>query len=247
VLALILVGSLLVIKHLIFNKEKFKGMTSEEILNKAISIIDPTNDWKSRYDGKIRARYITMNAEYDWSRIIEIDNETGYWKNQMIDGNDGWYAKNEEYHRFKVNANNNSQEDEIVKDSILLDRIQWERMHDYCLFGFLMELKGSGLNLDKQITRKKFQGYNCLALTFNSKDSRVPDNYFKEVDCTIYIDQLNYSLKGYTYKDPRKNKDYYCILAGTIIVHQQTIPICRIYYNNSDDSFLGIDIITPAK
>ena len=246
-LVLILISSWLVIKHLIFNKKEFNGFTSEEILNKAIGIIDPTNDWSSRYDGKIRVRKITMNAEYEWDDIIEIDNENGYWKNRIFSGKGGWCAKNGEYYRFVITDNNNSEVDEIVKDSILLERIRWERMYDYCLFGFLMELKSSGLILDKQIIRKKFQRHDCLALTFTSNDSKVEEYYFKGVNCTIFIDQLNYSLKGYSFKDPKKNKDYYCILAGTVIVHQQTIPMSRIYYNNSDDSFIGIDIITPAN
>jgi hypothetical protein len=246
-LILILISSVFAIKHLIFNKEVYKGATSEEVLNKAIRIIDPSDDWSSRYDGKIRVRYINMNAESENNYIVEIDNQKGFWRSCSANQKNGFCVKNGKYYRFVVSDNNNSEVDSIVKDSTVLDWVRRDRRHDYCLFGILMELKGSGLILDKHIIRKKFQGYNCLALKFNSKDSKVMDHYFEGVNCTIFLDQLDYSLKGYKFEDPKKNADYYCILAGTVVVNDQFIPICRTYYSSSDNSFIGIDIITPAN
>ena len=187
-----------------------------------------------------------MNAVSEYNDVIEIDNHIGYWShNHSGSRGKGWFVKNGEYYRSKVN--NNSDVDIIEKDSSVLNSMRETRRVDYCQFGFLMELKNSGLILDKQIIRKKFQDHNCFALTFNSKDSKVLDNYFKGVNCTIFIDEQNYSLKGYTYENPKENQSYYCIVAGTVIVNDIIVPMCRIFYNSSDDSFMGINIITPLK
>jgi hypothetical protein len=243
-LALILIGSMLAIKHLIYNKNELERSTSEEILNKAISIVDPLNDWSSTYDGKIRVRFISTLIKSEYDVISEIDNETDYWRHyQSSDKKKGWFVKNGEYYSFEV-KNNNSEEVLPVKDSVVLARICRIRMDDKCSFGFLMELKSSGLILDRQIIRTKFHGHYCSALTFNSSDSDLPDSYFKGVSCTIYIDRSNYSLIGYTFKDPEKNP-YYCILAGTVRVNGQYLPLCKTYFNSSDDSFMGVIIITP--
>jgi hypothetical protein len=245
-LILILVGFLLAMNHLIFNKKEFRGHTSEEILNKAISIVDPLKDWSSTFDGKIRVRFISTLANSEYDVITEIDNETGYWRHyQSADKKKGWYAKKEEYYSFEVNGNN-SQEDMVVKDISALAKIRRIRMEDNCNFGFLMELKSSGLQLDRRIIRTKFQGHNCVALTFNASDSDTMDSYFKGVNCTIYLDQSNYSLKGYTFKHPEKNP-YYCIIAGLVKVNGQYIPVCKTFFNSTDDSFMGVIIITPSQ
>jgi hypothetical protein len=245
VLVFILISSFLVVKHLIFNKKEFKGFTSEEILNKAISIIDPFNTWGSSYDAKFRKRNITMDAGSEFDEIIEINTQNTDWKTTR--SGSGWCLKHGEYYKFKV-ADNNSEEDIIVSDSSVINDMRWSRRHDYFMLGFLMELRSSGLILDRHITRKKFQGNDCLALTFNSNDSKVLDGYFKGVNCTIFIDQLNYSLKGYIFETDSKNNNmkYYCIVTGTVRVNDLTIPMCRSFYNSFDDSFIGIDIFTPA-
>jgi hypothetical protein len=245
-LAVILTGLLLAIQHLIFNKKEFKGATNEEILNKAISIVDPLKDWNSSFDGKIRVRYISTLANSEYDVITEIDNQTGYWRHfQSADKKNGWYVNKGEYYSFEAD-NNNSDEATIVKDSSVLARIRRIRMEDNCNFGFLMELKSSGLILDRQIIKTKFHGDNCIALTFSPGGPDALDSYFKGVNCTIFIDQLNYSLKGYTFKDPEKNP-YYCILAGTVRVNGQNIPVSKTFFNSSDDSFMGVIIITPAN
>jgi hypothetical protein len=248
-LLMITVTAFIIIYFSTSDKKLVKEVSSTEILNKAISAIDPYNSWGSYYKGKIRLRNIRTNAESEYDEIIEVDTKNGDYRRTYGSGHQQKVMgiKDGECYSFTVRNNINSGENPILNDSTDCESILWWRRHHYLHLGYLMELKKSGLILNKKAVRKEFHGNDCLALTFISNDSKVQDYYYKGVNFKVFIDPLNYSYKGFTMEDPKSNMNIYGIAAGSVRVNELKIPLCLIFYNSSDDSFIGIDIVTPVN
>ena len=146
---------------------------------------------------------------------------------------------------MEINGNKNPGEELIAKYALDSSRIRYMKELHYCHFGLLMELKkNSGLILQKEVETVKFNGNNCLSLTFKCDTSKINSGYFKGLNFVVYLDPADYSMKGLKWYG-RINA--YIIFSGIINVNGIKIPLCREYFNSEDNSLKFIDIITlPA-
>ena len=111
-------------------------------------------------------------------------------------------------------------------------------------FGPLMELKTSGLILEKKVETIEFQGFNCLALVFTSDSLKVRNSYFNRFKSfTVYIDPSDYSIKGYR---TTGSTEIYVVCSGILYVNGIKIPKCKTYFSSADNSFRWVDIFTTA-
>jgi hypothetical protein len=238
-------GFLLVAYALIFRIPLFKNNSSEEILNKAIMAVDPYDNWQD-YHGKIRLRNVRIDAEDEYNEIIEIWTKNDDYKRIWISDTQKIVTgfNNSKFFGYEIKNNNDTINRISISDSNTYYGTRYFRRHHFCQFGLLMELKKSGMTLDRKVTKEDFQGKKCLKLLFTSQGEEVKEDYFKGSVWTIFIDPLNYSLKGYKIKS--SNKEYVVVLNGNIRVSGLNIPLCKIWYI-SPDNFLMMDIITPEK
>lgn len=177
--------------------------------------------------------------------IIEFQTKEGLYQRTYFLGNHKIVCgiKNGEYFR-EVNGNTNPGEDLIRAYNLDRETILFFKEHHYCHFGLLMELRTSGLDLDEKVNVTKFQGNDCLALSFTCDTNKVKVIYFK-ANFTVYLDPNNLSMKGYKYNHIN-GMQFYVVFTGNLKVNDLNIPMCEIFYSSSDNSLQYIDLITKA-
>ena len=108
-----------------------------------------------------------------------------------------------------------------------------------------MQLKNSGMILEKRVKTVKFQGFNCLALVFKNDTSKVQNIYFKDATQIIfYISPQDYTMKGYKLTG---SYDFYAVCSGFLRINGIIMPKCKTYFSNTDNSFKWVDIFTPVE
>jgi hypothetical protein len=228
----------------IFKRSISKKLDSEKILEQAITASDPYSSWQN-YTGKFNLKYIDSNGK-ELDEIIEIQTKEGFYKRTYSSGNLTTVRGIRKGECFReVNGNTNPGKDLIRAYKLDCETILTMKEHHYCHFGLLMELRASGLVLDEKVNVTKFQGNDCLALSFTCDSNKVKINYFKGADFIVYLDPINFSMKGYKW-DIIKVLKQYVVFTGNLKVNELNFPMCEIFYNSSDNSFQGIDLITKA-
>jgi hypothetical protein len=98
----------------------------------------------------------------------------------------------------------------------------------------------SGLDLNENVNVTKFLGNDCFALTFTSDTNKVKNRYFRGTDRTVYIDPINYSMKGYRTNGVMSG---YTVTSGNVEVNGINIPLCRMLFN-PDNSIFSVDMLS---
>jgi hypothetical protein len=222
---------------------KTEGSSGEEILNKAIISSDFYNSWRN-YHGKIRLRTVRENGNYS-DEIIEIGTKENFYKTIRIEGNERLVKGIKDGKCFlEINGNKKPDPEQIASSGIDCNNIEWMKEHHYCHFGMLMELKASGLVLQNKVEHSKFSGYDCLALTFKGDSSIVKKGYFAGNNFTVFLNPSNYTMRGIQWVGEMNT---YVVFSGTITVNGIKMPLCRTYYNSSDNSLQLIDVFSLAE
>jgi hypothetical protein len=107
-----------------------------------------------------------------------------------------------------------------------------------------MELKSSGLTLQKKVERTKFNGQECITLTFLNDTAKVKKEYFAKDNCIVFLDPLNYTMKGIKWFG---ETNMTILFSGTLSVNKIKIPLCRTYFNSNDNSLKWIDVFSIAE
>lgn len=223
-----------------------KNSDSTEILTKAILVVDPYNNWPT-YEGKIRLRNIRINAESEYNEIIEINRRTDTYKRTAISSHQKEISgiQNGRYFHEIWNTDNNSLVKAFKEDSIVRKDLAYFQEHHTCKFGLLMELKNSGLKLSPNTRHVKFQGIKCFTIDFKFDSTLKINNYFAR-NWTVFLDQKDFSLKGYQCDDFSGIR-WYVVLSGKSVINDISVPICNTYFFSSNDSFWMLDLITRPE
>jgi hypothetical protein len=246
VIAFAVLIALILVFPEIFKKDKYADLNSAEILQKAISICDPVGNWDV-VSLKIHLIHIRIDGKIYSDEIIEIDNKKDYYQcNSVFSGNlritkgtkDGKYFR-------EINGDSNPSE-ELIKEHGLIDEdIQFMKEHHKCVIGLLMELNESGLTLEKKIESAKFRGNECIRLNFTHDTINTKNNFMTGSQFSVYIDPVNYSLKGYDFLTGKTG--WSIIYIGNNLINGINIPMCQMFYNMVNDSFQALDIITKVE
>jgi hypothetical protein len=233
--------ALILVYPIVFKKDKYSDLSSEEILNKAISLCDPLNRWGG-YSGKVHLINVQLPGEIVADEIIEINNSEGFYKcssvysagTKVIKGIiNGVYFK-------EINGKSVRGEELNTRD------IDWYNGLHHCHFGLLMELKASGMVLGDKVKITKLRGEECLAIGFTCDTTILNNNYFKGQTWTIFLDPKDYSMEGWEVDGLYSLKGY-AVITGNLGISSLNIPMIKTYYSSIDDSFVAIDLFTYAK
>jgi hypothetical protein len=216
--------------------------SAEEVLEKAVETCDFFRKWDN-YNGKITLRTVFDNGNHS-DEIIEIQTKDGFYMSDFTSGSLTCFKGIRNDLCFcSINGNNNPNSEELHRYNLGCDRIRYMKELHYCRFGLLMELRKSGLRLQKKVERKEFQGTKCIALTFLSPDYAVPDSYFHGLNYVVYLDPDDYSLKGARWYG-RFNA--YIVFSGFLNINGIKVPVCCAYFNSGDNSLKFIDLVSAA-
>ncbi len=218
------------------------AQTASELLDKAIAFHDPQQKWNN-YSGKVHLETIFSDGNAYGGEIIEIQTKEDYYKATGISNMTIKGIKSGVIFR-EVNGDKNPNEDAIKKYNLGDETIRMFKWWHYIHLGLLMELKASGMLLDDKVETIKFQGNDCLALTFNYDASKVKNDLYKGT-WIIYLDPVIFSLKGFKVVSEDWNR--YVVFSGILEVNGIKIPQYRTYFNSEDNSFSFVDIFSNAQ
>jgi hypothetical protein len=219
-------------------KEKQSNLISKEILNKAITVSDVRSSWEG-FSGAMRIIHSRADGKLYSDQIIEINKKKNYYKcSSLFYDNSRTTTGIENGKCFREFAVNKGFDKNLIENLSSDGNIFWLREHHYCLFGLLMELKSSGLKLSDKVELVKFNGTDCYALSFKSDTTKIENMYFNNSGWTVYIDQNDFTEKGYLNGNFRIE-----FVGGYILIGGIKIPRCRIYSNSIDNSFAAADLL----
>jgi hypothetical protein len=242
VVIMIVLISLILIYPKIFTREIIENSRSDEILGKAIEFYNFLNRWDD-FSGKVHLTTVTADSDKPTEEIIEIRKKDDFYQSITISGDMKQIRGIQNGECFKGSDSLNFVRKDSVNESECKD-IQFFKEHHYTHFGPLMELKTSGLILEKKVGTIKFQGFNCLALVFTRDSLKVSNSYFKSFrSITVYLDPSDYSMKGYK---TTGSMNIYVVCSGILNVNGIKMPKCKTYFNSADNSFRWVDVLTTA-
>lgn len=227
----------------------FKGPESSDVIRKAIAFADPYEVWPT-YHGKIRLRCFGADGG-ESDELIEINRYNNSYRKSIVSGNQIriWGFENGKYYQeIRDNENNtllrSFKEDEINSEEIEL----WKQHHTALQFGgLLLELENSGLKMNKNAKRVRFQGNRCYSVEFKSDSTLNPNNYFRNTNWILFIDRTDYSIKGGRMENVKlavRTYNMTSVFSGKIVLNRLTLPMCKVNYLTLDNSLFNIEIIT---
>ena len=243
-LIVLAVFAILKVSSIIFRQEGSED-TAEGILAKAIGYCDFYHRWDNYY-GKIMLRTVREDGNHS-DEIIEIQTKNNYYHRVYMENNEIRFTEtidNSKYYH-QAEGKSNRKEAEVSKDSSLYSDMQFIKEHHYCHFGLLMELKKSGMVLQKKVEGLNFKGSKCLALTFINGTTRSDSGYFSQLNSlVVFLDPSDYSMRGVKYSG---KINITIVFSGVLTVNDIRIPLCRTYFSNFDNSLKIIDVFSIAE
>ncbi|HCU21287.1 MAG: hypothetical protein A2X03_13005 [Bacteroidetes bacterium GWA2_40_15] len=230
---------ILVLSIAILATSSFKrtsAQTSGEQLAKAIYFHDPLQKWND-YAGKVHLITAFPGNRNSGGEIIEIQTKENFYQYSRIAAKTIRGIKKGECFQTVDGGNKNLSEDEC---KTIRQMKGWHYFH----FAILMELKTSGLILGDKVETVKFQGNDCLAITFTYDPVKTKNDFYKGSNWTVYLDPANYSMKGFKEEGMM---NFYAVFSGILNVNGIKIPLCRTYFKNADDSFYMVDLFSSEE
>ncbi|NQZ43058.1 MAG: hypothetical protein HRT65_02025 [Flavobacteriaceae bacterium] len=212
-------------------------LSASELLEKAIAFHDPQQHWQE-FKGEFNVRMETPKSS-DRKSTIAIDFSRRFFELKVSKDTDSYT------YRFKGNdcetsLNGSTEVTDEDRERLRLHCNRGRMMQDYYtyLYGLPMKLKDPGTRLAEKVERKTFKGKTYLTLKV-TYDAEVGDDtwYF-------YFDPDTYAMEVYQFfHDESKNDGEYILLDGLKEVSGIKMPRTRAWYYNSDDTYLGTDIL----
>ena len=224
-----------------FNYGKAQEITSTQLLEKTIAYHDPNDLWDV-FQGKL---FITMSTPDGKERLneIEIDLPREYFK--LTSAKDDTVIEqilDKEQCTFKLNGSTTISEKDLKTHNLFCE--QANKMKDYYtyLYGLPMKLKDPGTQIAPDVFTKTFKGKEYLVLRVSYDEIVGKDIWY------FYFDPVTYAMEIYQFfHDESKNDGEYILLSGLENVASIKMPKTRAWYNNSDDKYLGTDVLTRSS
>lgn len=212
-------------------------LTGSELLEKAIAYHDPNQEWNS-FKAALQVTMQTPNASDRVSTIAMDFPASKFGLEVAKDGDTYAYTFDGDACEMTLNGSNEISEADAEKFRLSCDRGAMMRNYYTYLYGLPMKLRDSGTHLDPKVLTKTFMGkeYKVLKVTY---DVEVGDDIWY-----FYFDPNTYAMEVYQFfHDESKNDGEYILLSGMETVQGVLMPKTRKWYYNSNDKYLGTDIL----
>lgn len=210
-------------------------------MDKTISYHDPSNNWIN-FHGDFT---VTMQTPDRSDRIstIHMDFSKQYFRLQATrDSIATGYLLNGTDCSVSLNGSENISGADKKKYRLDCERGQFMKNYYTYLYGLPMKLRDPGTILDKKVQTRTFKGKKYLVLKASYDEAVGKDVWY------FYFDPNTYAMEVYQfYHDEAKNDGEYIILSGTEDIKGIKMPKTRAWYYNSNDKYLGTDILSKKK
>ncbi|GGG40204.1 hypothetical protein GCM10011414_07140 [Croceivirga lutea] len=223
---------------LVFTKITAQDISGSELLTKAIAFHDPNNNW-STFNDSFKVVMKTPKGN-DRHSTITINLPKQLFNLNVVIADDSYtYAIDKDTCAVTFNGNRSIPENAKEKYGLSCERASMFKNYYTYLYGLPMKLKDPGTTIDEKVVAKNFKGKEYLVLKV-TYDKKVGDDtwYF-------YFDPISYEMKLYQfYHDESKNDGEYILLESLETINDIKMPKIRKWYYNSDDTFLGTDMLS---
>nr|WP_299341263.1 DUF6503 family protein [Allomuricauda sp.] len=211
--------------------------SAEELLNRSIAFHDPKGVW-STFSDSFKVKLEIPNSS-DRLSSIHLDIPKQYFKLEVRKDNVSYsYVLDRGDCEILFNGSPNISEEDKKTHRLSCERGKMMKNYYTYLYGLPMKLKNPGTLLDPKVTRKTFKGKEYLVLKASYEEGVGSDVWY------FYFDPNSYAMETYQfYHDESKNDGEYILLDGIEDVGGIKMPKTRKWFYNSDDKFLGTDIL----
>ncbi|MEM9076790.1 MAG: DUF6503 family protein [Bacteroidota bacterium] len=217
-----------------------QNLTATQVLDKAISYHDPNNQWKSLNASFTIVMETPKSSDRKSSIHLNIPKEIFELEVEK-DGAQYAYLFEKENCTTSLNGSMEVSEDERKKYRLTCERGNMMRNYYTYLYGLPMKLKDPGTSLDSKVEKRAFKGKEYLVLKV-TYDENVGDDIWY-----FYFDPKTFAMEVYQfYHDESKNDGEYILLKDMEEINGIKMPKTRAWYYNSDDTYLGTDILGKA-
>ncbi|MCB0398282.1 MAG: hypothetical protein KDD26_01425 [Winogradskyella sp.] len=218
-----------------------QNISSEELLNHAISHHDPKGNWKA-FKAQFIVEMTTPNASKRISNIrIDLPKEHFSVK-ATRDTTTTVYTISKEKCYMVLNGKDI---DSVTAkaNNMSCERAELYKNYYTYLYGLPMKLKDSGTNLDKTVEKKSFKGKDYWVLKVTYDETVGSDVWY------FYFNPETYAMEVYQFYKTDENGNIkpesgeYILLSEEMIVNGIKMPKVRAWYYNKDDKYLGTDTL----
>lgn len=224
-----------------FANGKAQELTGLQLLEKAIAYHDPNDLWDV-FQGKL---FITMSTPDGKERLSEVEiNLPGEYFKLTSTKDDIVIEQRliKEECILKLNGSSTISEEDIKTHRLSCEQANKMKNYYTFLYGLPMKLKDPGTNLDPNVQTKTFKGKEYLVLRVSYDETVGKDIWY------FYFDPATYAMEVYQFfHDESKNDGEYILLSGLENVASIKMPKTRAWYYNSDDKYLGTDVLIQAS
>ncbi|WP_370478813.1 DUF6503 family protein [Tamlana flava] len=222
---------------LLFSQE----LTGTQLLKKAIQYHDPIGKWKT-FNGEL---FITMEIPEKQNRdshiIINLPKQYFSIKSTVEDKVTRYIIEKDS---VSIIFNEESKLSNKTLEENRLSKSRAKLLQNYYtyLYGLPMKLNDPGTIIQEKIESKSFRGKNYWVLKASYKKEIGNDTWY------FYFNKDNYAMEVYQFfHDESKNDGEYILLSDEELVNSIKMPKIRAWYKNSDDTYLGTDILKSSK
>lgn len=217
-----------------------QSLSGEQVIRKSIAFHDPENSWSDIH--LILDLSETRPNGPNRSSLVEIDNPNGYFRLvRNIDGNAIGYEVTGDDCVPTLNYSDKFSEEDVETFGLTSDRGITMRNYYTYLWGLPMKLRDAGTIVHKEVEKVKFHNRACLKVRVTYNEDVGSDTWY------FYVDDQTFALVAYQfYHDESANDGEYIILEGMTKLGALTLPSKRSWYVNTDDRYLGTDVLDNA-
>ena len=213
-------------------------LNADALLNKTIQYHDPDSLWN-----EFKASFfVTMQSAEGSLRKskINLDLKHSFFNLSVkVDENQWTYIIDRGVCKLSFNGSEVINPEIEKKFGLNCERaIVYKNYYTY-LYGLPMKLKDPGTIISPKVLEKTINGLSYWVLKVNYKPEVGSDTWY------FYFDKNSYALKRYQFfNDESKNDGEYIILENELEIAGIRMPKNRSWYYNSDNTYLGEDILS---
>ncbi len=213
-------------------------LNADALLNKTIQYHDPDslwNEFKASFfvtmesaEGSLRKSKINLDLKHSFFNLsVKVD------ENQWTSSIDRGVCK------LSFNGSEVINPEIEKKFGLNCERALMYKNYYTYLYGLPMKLKDPGTIISPKVLEKTINGLSYWVLKVNYKPEVGSDTWY------FYFDKNTYALRRYQFfHDESKNDGEYIILENELEIAGIRMPKNRSWYYNSDNTYLGEDILS---
>ncbi len=215
-------------------------LTGNKLLEKAIQYHDPNGNWSSFND----ELFITMKLPKSPNKNskISINLLKEYFKLETNNGKHTTIYSLNKDNCSVIHDGTTPTKEEKEKYNLSCERAKLFQNYYTYLYGLPMKLKDPGTIIHEKTYSKTFKGKDYWVLKASYEKEVGNDTWY------FYFDKENYAMEVYQFfHDESKNDGEYILLSDEEIISDIKMPKNRAWYMNTDDKYLGTDILKASE